>query len=92
MSIFKLKETITPLVFWYLLAVVGEVNAQIHEVVFAPAGLVNNLLQHRLINLVGDVAKHDLASQHIPAKEVKETLTVVRTSIPLRIRSTSTWL
>ena len=54
--------------FEHLLAVVGEVDAQIHEVVFAPAGLINDLLQHRLVNLVGNVAKHDLNCQHTGVK------------------------
>lgn len=44
----------------YILAVIAEVNAQIHEVVFAKARLVHNLLKHCLINFVWDVTKHDL--------------------------------
>ena len=44
----------------YILAVVTEVNTQIHEVVFAIARLVHYLLKHCLINFVWDVAKHDL--------------------------------
>ena len=45
----------------YSLAVVGEVDSKIHEVVFAPAGLVHDSLEHSLVNLVGDVPQHDLS-------------------------------
>ena len=44
------------------LAVIGKVDAQIHEVVLSPAGLVDNSLQHCLIHLVGNVPEHDLVS------------------------------
>ena len=37
-------------------AIVGEVNTEIHEVIFATTGLVNNVLEHYLINFVGDIA------------------------------------
>lgn len=46
-----------------ILAVIGEVNAQIHEVVFTPAGLVNNFLEHSLVDLVGNIAQHDLNAE-----------------------------
>lgn len=38
------------------IAVVGEVNSQVHEIVFAPARLVNDALEHLLVHLVGDIA------------------------------------
>merc|ERR1711939_159491 len=41
------------------IAVVGEVNAKIHEVISPKAGLIDNLLQHGLINTVWNVAQHD---------------------------------
>lgn len=41
-------------------AVVVEVDPEVHEVILAPAGLVHNVLQHGLVNLVGNVAQHDL--------------------------------
>jgi hypothetical protein len=44
----------------YSLAVIGKVDAQVHEIVFSPAGLVNDPLEHRLVDLIGDVSKHDL--------------------------------
>lgn len=40
-------------------AVIGKVDAEVHEVVFTPAGLVNNALEHCLIDLIGDIAQHD---------------------------------
>jgi hypothetical protein len=48
------------------LAVVREIDAQIHEVVLSPAGFIHNSLQHGLIDLVGDVAKHDLRNVSLP--------------------------
>ena len=44
----------------YSLAVIGKINAQVHEVVLAPARLVNEALEHGLVDLVGDVPQHDL--------------------------------
>jgi hypothetical protein len=38
----------------------GLTNAKIHEVISSKAGLINNLLQHGLINTVWNVAQHDL--------------------------------
>lgn len=37
-------------------AIIGEIDAKIHEIVLAPAGLVHDPLQHCLVNLIGDVA------------------------------------
>lgn len=45
-----------------LLAVVGEIDAQVHEVIFAPARVVDDSLQQSLVDLVRDVAQHDLRS------------------------------
>jgi hypothetical protein len=42
------------------LAIVGEIDAQVHEIILAPAGLVNDALQHGLVYLVGDISQHDL--------------------------------
>ena len=42
------------------LAIVGKIDAQVHEVVLAPAALVDDALQHGLINLVWNVPQHDL--------------------------------
>ena len=44
----------------YSLAVVGKINAQVHEVVLAPARLVDEALEHGLVDLVGNVPQHDL--------------------------------
>lgn len=38
----------------------GPTNSQVHEVVATMRGNVKKVLQHGLINTVGDVAKHDL--------------------------------
>lgn len=43
-----------------LLAVIGEVYAQIHEIISSKARLVHNLFQHCLINFIRNVAEHDL--------------------------------
>lgn len=37
-------------------AVVGEVDTEIHEVISATTCLVNNVLEHYLIDFVGDIA------------------------------------
>ena len=76
--------------FTILLALVREVNAEIHEIVSSPARLVNNLFQCLLIKLVWYVSKHDLemlVSRHLVRKSI---LTVVRTSMPCLIRPIST--
>lgn len=78
------------------LAVVCEIDAQIHKIILSPAGFVDDPLQHGLVNLVGYVAKHDLHeavsyNTNMPGRS-KGSYTVVRTSIPSRIRATSTWL
>ena len=44
----------------YSLAVVGKINAQVHEIILAPARLIDNTLQHRLVDLVGDISQHNL--------------------------------
>jgi len=44
----------------YSLAIIREVNAEIHEVISAKARLINDLLQHRLVNLIWNIAEHDL--------------------------------
>lgn len=43
------------------LAVVGKVDAEVHEVILAPARLVHYSLEHSLVDLVGDVSQHDLS-------------------------------
>jgi hypothetical protein len=43
-----------------LLAVIGEIDAQVHEIVLAPAGFVNDPFEHGLVDLIGDVSQHDL--------------------------------
>jgi hypothetical protein len=43
-----------------LLAVIGEINPQIHEIVSSKARLIHDLLQHCLINFIRNVTKHDL--------------------------------
>ena len=58
-------------------------NSKVHEVVTAEAGFIEDLLQHALINFVGDVAKHDLCQWSEEARqEGGDQLTVVRTSSP----------
>lgn len=39
--------------------VIGEIDSEIHEIVLAPARLINYILQHGLVDLVWDVSKHD---------------------------------
>ena len=46
----------------YLLAIIREIDSQVHEVVATKARLINDLLQHCLVHLIGDVTKHDLVS------------------------------
>jgi hypothetical protein len=43
-----------------LLAVVGEINPQVHEIVLSPAGLIDDSLEHGLVHLIRNVPKHDL--------------------------------
>ena len=38
------------------LAVVGEVDSEVHEVIESMARLINNALEHLLVDLVWDVA------------------------------------
>lgn len=47
----------------HLLAVIGKVNSQIHEVVLSPTGFVNDPLQHGLVDFVRNVPEHDLDSK-----------------------------
>lgn len=75
----------------HLLAIVGEVDAQVHEIIFPPARLVDDSLQHRLIDFVGNIAEHNLGmSVSEQLWSVRAKFTVVRTSIPPRMRLTST--
>ena len=78
----------------YLLAIIGKIDAQIHEVVLAPTGLVHDGLEHGLVDLVGDVPEHDLGPPVSIGQRLlfRVVLTVVRTSMPSRMRLTSTWL
>lgn len=41
------------------IAVVCEINAQIHEVILSPTGLVDNIFQHGLVYFVWDISEHD---------------------------------
>lgn len=75
-----------------ILAIIGEVDPEIHEVVLAPTGLVDYGLEHGLIHFVGNVAQHDLAIVNTSDASFTHSLTVVRTSMPSRILLTSTWL
>ncbi len=43
-----------------LLAVVREVDSQIHEIILPPTRLVDNSLKHGLVDFVWDVSEHDL--------------------------------
>ena len=59
MIVSKDKNTMTEWVevgFEDLLAVVGEIDTEVHEVIFSPTRLVNDALQHRLVHFVGNVA------------------------------------
>lgn len=40
-------------------AVVCEINTQVHEVILSPAGIVDDVLQHSLVHLVWNVSQHD---------------------------------
>lgn len=44
----------------HLLAVIGKVDSQIHEVVLPPTRFVDDALEHGLVNLIRNVPKHDL--------------------------------
>lgn len=44
----------------YLLAVICEINTQIHEIIEAEACLIDDSLQHLLVDLIWDVPKHNL--------------------------------
>jgi hypothetical protein len=41
------------------IAVVGEIDSKIHEVIAAVAALINDALQHGLVNFIWNIAKHD---------------------------------
>lgn len=43
-----------------LLAIICEINTQVHEIVLAPAGFVDDPFEHGLVDLIGDVSQHDL--------------------------------
>lgn len=75
----------------HLLAVICEVYTKVHEVILSPARLVDDPLQHSLVNFVWDIPKHYLVMS-VEAQQARRELTVVRTSIPSRIRLISTWL
>lgn len=77
----------------YSLAIVGKVDAKVHEIILSPTGLVNDPFQHGLVHFVGDVPKHNLQDgQWENRSRMMDGLTVVRTSIPSRMRVMSTWL
>lgn len=40
-------------------AVVGEIDSEIHEIVLAPARLIDYVFQHSLVDLVWNVPEHD---------------------------------
>lgn len=44
------------------LAVVGKVNPQVHEVVLSPTRFIDNPFEHRLVNLIRNIPKHDLGN------------------------------
>lgn len=46
----------------YVLAVVREVDPEIHEVVSSKTGFIDYLFQRHLIELVGDIPQHNLES------------------------------
>lgn len=46
----------------YSLAIVGKVDAKVHEIVLAPTRLVNDSFEHGLVHFVGDIPKHNLES------------------------------
>lgn len=47
----------------YSLAIVGKVDAKVHEIVLPPARFVNDSFKHGLVNFVGDIPKHDLQNR-----------------------------
>jgi hypothetical protein len=42
------------------LAVVGKVNAKVHEIVLSPTRLVNDSFKHGLVHFVRNIPKHNL--------------------------------
>ena len=44
----------------HILAVIGKVDTKVHKVIATKARLIDYLFQHCLVNLVGDITKHDL--------------------------------
>ncbi len=75
-----------------LLALIAEVDTQVHEVVTTKAGLINVLLQLNLGDLVGNVSQHDLPMLVWQQRFFGTTHTVVRTSTPNLMLSSSTTL
>jgi hypothetical protein len=49
----------------YILAIIGKIDTEVHEVISAEARLIDDLLQHSLVDLVGDIAKHNLKRHEI---------------------------
>lgn len=43
-------------------AVVREVDSQIHEIILAPARFIHYVLQHGLVNLIWDIPKHNCST------------------------------
>lgn len=41
------------------IAIIRKINAQVHEVVLSPAGLVDDAFQHSLVYLIWDISEHD---------------------------------
>jgi hypothetical protein len=78
-----------------LLAVVGEIDAKVHEIVLSKARFVDNGFQLSLVELVRNVSEHNLRMYecHLVIRtELFGILTVVRTSVPCWILLISTWL
>ena len=44
----------------HLLAVIGKVDTKVHEVIAAKTRLIDDPLQHCLVDFVGNITKHDL--------------------------------
>ena len=70
-------------------AIVGKVDAKVHEVVLPSTGLVHNLLQHLLVDLVWDVAKHDRSSDIESMTDALHIDDVVMSRVVLMVRSTT---
>lgn len=69
----------------HLLAVIGKINPQIHEVILAPTGFVNDSLEHGLVDLIRNISEHDLGNQSGPMQRrnwFKDLLLCARLSPP----------